>query len=155
MEWLAGNAFRTGRVYADFVVDGRPLSEDARTRGDLISCLGWGARAGQDQTVAELLLETPAPLPGHRIPLYVCPEDGDLHCGAVTARVERHGDEVVWSDFGYETGLDIDPPELDQRGLGHLGPFRFAWRSHAAAIRSGYGADGFNPEGERPHTHWR
>jgi hypothetical protein len=142
-EELGGGAYRTGRVHADFVVDGRSLWTVARQRGDLVSCLGWGTREGQDATVAELLLERSSALLGGRVPLYVCPEDGDAHCGAVTALIERIGSSVVWRDFGYETGLDLDPEVLDQDGLTDLGPFVFAWTDYEEAIRAGYGIDGF------------
>lgn len=145
-ERLGSHAHRTGRVYADFVIDGRPLSDVARARGDLISCLGWGTRSGQDATVAELLLERTSELVDGRVPLYVCPEDGDIHCGAITAVVERNGSAVVWRQFGYETGLDTDPPVLDQEGLDQLGPFEFLWNEYEAAIQAGYGIGGFLEE---------
>jgi hypothetical protein len=149
---LGGGTWQTGRVYADFVVDGKPLSTHAHRCGDLISRLGWGALTAQQDTVAHLLCERAPDFPwgGGRTGLYVCPEDGDLHCGAVTAVVERQGTEVVWRDFGYETGLDIDPPELDTRDLEGLGPYRFAWVEYEAAIRAGFGMDGFNAAGQRP-----
>jgi hypothetical protein len=150
---LSRGATKTGRVYADFLIDGRALSGAAHTRvADLISRLGWGSRAYQDDAVAHLLLSVAPDYPwdGGRTALYVCPEDGDLHCGAITLVIERHDEEIVWRDFGYETGLDIDPPELDQTGLVELGPYRFAWAQYESAIRSGYGLDGFNTAGTKP-----
>lgn len=39
-----------------------------------------------------------------RLSLYVCPECGDLGCGALTCEASRVGDKVVWSNFGFETG---------------------------------------------------
>ena len=149
--YLGSGARQTGRVYADFIIDGAPLSARAQRCGDLISALGWGSRAWQDEAVARLLLEAPPDVPcgGGRTALYVCPEDGDLHCGTVTAVIERSGDHVVWRDFGFERGLDIDPPELDTHHLGDLGPFQFAWDAYQAAIRSGYGLDGFHASGTR------
>ena len=151
---LGSGAFQTGRVYADFVVDGLPLSTRAQQRADLVSSLGWGPRAWQDEVVARLLLEASPDFPwgGGRTALYICPEDGDLHCGAVTAVIERVGDEVVWRDLGFETGLDTDPAELDTRGLDGLGPFRFRWPAYEAAIRSGYGLDGFDAEGSQAES---
>ena len=142
-EDLGGGARRTGRVYADFVVDGAALSRRAQARADLISCLGWGTRAGQDAVVAMLLLERPCEALEGRVPIYVCPECGDIYCGAVTAVIERLGDTVVWRNFGFETGLDIDPPVLDQANLADLGPFEFPWAMYENAIRQGYGLGGF------------
>jgi hypothetical protein len=54
--------------------------------------------------------------------LYVCPECGDLGCGALTAKVGRDGDYIVWSDFAFETGLDVDPPDLNRSHLADVGP---------------------------------
>lgn len=153
-ERLGHGATTTGRVYADFVVDGSPLSQTVRRRADVISCLGWGPTSFQDESLARLLLQLPPDYEwgGGRTALYVCPEDGDLHCGAITAVLERDGDTVVWRDFGYETGLDLDPPELDQLGLDHLGPFRFAWTDYEAALRAGHGLDGFDAKGSHPES---
>lgn len=64
--------------------------------------------------------------------------------------IERDGDDTVWRAFGYETGLDTDPPELDTRHFEALGPFRFPWSIYEAAIRAGYGIDGFDADGRRP-----
>jgi hypothetical protein len=149
---MGAGAWQTGRVYADFVADDMPLSIYAHRRGDLISCLGWGPRPAQDEAIARLLGDAPPDFPwgGGRTALYVCPEDGDLHCGAVTAVIERDGDAVVWRAFGYETGLDTDPPDLDTQHLETLGPFRFSWSEYEAAIRAGYGLDSFDAEGRRP-----
>ena len=147
--------WRTGRVYADFVVNGVALSSLVQRRGDLISRLGWGPRKAQEEAVACLLLESPPDFPwgGGRRALYVCPEDGDLHCGAVTAVVERDGETVIWRDFGYETGLDIDPAELDTRDLSELGPFYFSWPEYESVVRGASGLDGFDPTGTKP-KHW-
>jgi hypothetical protein len=86
---------------------------------------------------------TRLPVAWRRTALYVCPENGDLYCGAITLVIERQGDEIVWQDFGYETGLDTDPPELD-RMLSDLGPYRFVRPQYESVMRSGYGMDGFN-----------
>ncbi|MDQ3674297.1 MAG: hypothetical protein M3365_07980, partial [Gemmatimonadota bacterium] len=72
--------------------------------------------------------------------------------GAVTAVSERDGDDVIWREFGFETGLDVDPQELDTRQLEDLGPFRFPWPAYQAAIQAGYGLDGFNIEGNRAES---
>ena len=145
-ESLSSGTFRTGRVYADFVIDGEPLSTYAHRRGDLISSLGWGVREAQDATVARLLLEAPAPLPGDRVPLYLCPECGDIQCGGVTVCIKREDDIIVWREFAYETGLDIDAPGLDQKHRNTLGPFRFASAKYEPVIGIGYGLGGFDTD---------
>ena len=57
--------------------------------------------------------------------------------------------------LGYETGLDTDPPELDQTGLADLGPYRFAWSEYESVIRSGYGLDGFNSNRTKAESTFR
>jgi hypothetical protein len=136
--------YQTRRVYADFVVDGLVLSDRAHRRRDLISSLGWGPREVQDVVVDQLLLLRGSS--AGRVALYVCPECGDLHCGAVTVAIQREGDAIVWRDFGYETGLDIDPPEPDTEHLMDLGPYRFDPIQYETSIRAGYAIGGFSPE---------
>ena len=143
---LAHGASQTGRIYADFVVDGEPFSARARNIGDLISRLGWGSREVQDAALAALLLEAPADLPDGRRSIYVCPECGDLACGALTAIVERDGDFVVWRDFTLDNGLDSPPPQPHLE----IGPYRFTWSQYENAMKAGYGIDGFDAEGKRP-----
>jgi hypothetical protein len=125
------------------VVDGMPLSAIAkRIAPDNISCLGWSVREVQDRTVSRLLVES-EPAADDRVSLYVCPECGDLGCGALTAKIERDGDYIVWRDFAFETGLDIDPPGLNRSEFADVGPYRFAMSEYEPVIRSGYGIGGF------------
>jgi hypothetical protein len=134
---------KTGRIYADFVVDGTPLSTFAnRLAPEHISCLGWGSKESQDDVLSRLLPGTTA-ASDDRVPLYICPECGDLGCGAVTVKVEREGSNIVWRDFAFETGLDTDPPDLNRSTFADVGPFRFSANDYESAIRSGYGAGGF------------
>ena len=95
-----GGGGKTQRDYFDFVVDDKPLSE--RIGGDLISCLGWFVPEENAKSVRRLLLEEPADFPDNRRSLYVCPECGDLGCGAVSAIIEQVEDKIVWRDFGYQ-----------------------------------------------------
>src|SRR5688572_10905102 len=90
----------TPREYLDFVVDGEPLSK--RIAGDLASCLGWFRPEENAMAIRRLLLEQPADLPNNRRSIYVCPECGDLGCGAVSVVVELAGDLVIWRDFGFQ-----------------------------------------------------
>jgi hypothetical protein len=149
-ESLGGGAYLTGRIYADFIVDGEPLSAYVQRRyRDMISCLGWGPPAAQGTVVAELLLEAPSEHPEGRVSIYVCPECGDFYCGAFTARIERNGAWVVWRDFGYENTYDPDPSEPSPTWEA-LGPFQFEWAEYEATIRAGHGMDGFDARGILP-----
>jgi hypothetical protein len=110
----------TERFSTDFVVDDHRLS--ALVNRDVASCLGWGDRAWQDQVVKKLLLRGEPDFLPNRYALYVCPECGDLGCGALSAVVERDGEFVVWRDFAWANNYE---EMVDRGGFEHLGPFRF------------------------------
>lgn len=67
-----------------------------------------------------------------RLPLYLCPECGDLGCGALTCDAVRVGDKVVWSRFGFENGYDDAMSEF--ASYAEVGPFEFEVRQYTAAI---------------------
>lgn len=68
------------------------------------------------------------PLEPGRLPLYVCPIDGDLACGAVTVAVTHGRNETTWSDFRLEDGHTDDEIGLDLSALGPLTFPRAAYR---------------------------
>jgi hypothetical protein len=129
----------TERWTWDFVVDGRPLSE--AIRADVAGALGWGDPEWESGVAAKLLRRADPDLPPDRVALYVCPECGDLGCGAVTAAVVEEGQEVVWRDFRWERDWEGAPGD----GPVPLGPFRFDRDAYArllqaaTAIRPGAG----------------
>src|SRR5215216_2128667 len=81
--WRSGDVSVTERWSWDFVVDGRSLN--AHISDDVAGVLGWGDAAWEEGVVEKLLGRAPPDLPPDRVALYVCPECGDLGCGAVTA----------------------------------------------------------------------
>ena len=120
-----GGGGRTQRDYLDFVVDGESLSE--KIGGDLVSCLGWCVPNENAEAVRRLLLEEKSSLPDNRLPLYVCPECGELDCGAMTAIVERRNGKIVWRDFAFLNGReDIEYKEK----ITDLGSFAFDPRQY-------------------------
>ena len=114
------HSYETERTSLDFVVDGKRLSE--LVRRDVASCLGWGVPAHQLKVVAKLLLRGEPEISPNRCALYVCPECGDLGCGALTAIVERDGDVIVWRDFGWQNNYE---DKVERDGFSTLGPFHF------------------------------
>ena len=121
----------TAREYLDFVVDGKPLSE--RIAGDLASCLGWLSPEENAKAIARLLLEEQADLPNNRRSLYVCPECGDLGCGAVSVVIESVGEHIVWRDFGLQNNYQ---DEVVSAGYEDVGSFIFNRTQYEAVIRS-------------------
>ena len=123
----------TARDSLDFVVDGEALS--SRVSGDYASCLGWGTADWEASVVEKLLARAEPVAPPNRVALYICPECGDLGCGAVTAAIERDGPTIIWHTFGYENDYD-EAPRYDWHQ--HLGPFRFDAIEYERVLRASY-----------------
>jgi hypothetical protein len=126
----AGGATRTECWTWDFVVDGQPLSVVA---GDMVGALGSADPAWDARVVDKLLRRAPPDLPPDRVALYVCPECGDLGCGAVAASVIREGDVVIWRDFAWERDWE---DALVQGQPIELGPFHFDRGSYGRLLRA-------------------
>ncbi|GAA0627829.1 oxidoreductase [Streptomyces crystallinus] len=132
----AGDVAGTGspqlhRDFMDFVVDGRPLLLQLADL-DAVSPLAADVPpAILGAQVRGLLLETEPPLADGRYVVYACPECEDLACGAVTAVIERSGDDIVWRDFAWQTG---PLPDLALNGYHGIGPFRFRAEEYRAAL---------------------
>lgn len=120
---------QTRRDFLDFIVDDQPLSELV---GDQISCLGWLVPEETAKAIGRLLLNEAADLSNNRRTLYICPECGDIGCGAVSLVIERIGDNIIWRDFGYENNYD---GILHTEGFKEVGPFTFDSTDYAEAIR--------------------
>jgi hypothetical protein len=90
---------------------------------DLIGRLGWGANEIERDAIDILLLKKPPDLPDGRRLLYVCPECGDIGCGALTVKIEKTNEHFVWKGFGYENNYDGRMPLLEE--YKHIGPFFF------------------------------
>ncbi|MFG3002503.1 oxidoreductase [Streptomyces calvus] len=128
---LAGGDVQVHRDFVDFVVDGRPLLfrlSDLDAVSPLASDVPPTLFTAQ---VRGLLLETEAPLPAGRYVLYGCPECEDLACGAVTAVIERDGEDYIWRDFAWQTDVHAD---LELNGYHGMGPFRFRGAEYRAAL---------------------
>lgn len=103
----AGGDGKTARTYSDFYVSGiRLLDLLCWHDADFIAPLGWGPVEVQQLTIAELLCCQKPSQSNGRCQLYICPECADFGCGAVTVRVEREGDFIVWRDFAFENGYE-------------------------------------------------
>ncbi|MFC8491317.1 hypothetical protein ACFUJU_11005 [Streptomyces sp. NPDC057235] len=127
---------------ADLLVNGRPLlhrldeTDGADTVSPLASDLPPVLRAAH----VRLLLGAAGPdahadghrLPGGRYVIHSCPDCEDPGCGAVTAVVERDGDDVVWRDFAWWTGPAVDPA---RDGYPGTGPYRFHGPAYRAVLR--------------------
>jgi hypothetical protein len=115
-----GGDGRTERPYLDFVIDGVALS--SQVSGDFITPFGWLDASEHEASIDRLLGKSPPDMRNGRTALYICPECGDLACGAVTLLVARENGVIVWKNFGFEnTYEDV----LHTAGLENIGPFAF------------------------------
>ena len=130
-----GGGGKTERSFADFEIDGLPLFDLMCSRGhDCITPLGWGNTNLEAAALRRLRVEDERLMSGDREPLYVCPECGDIGCGAVTARIMADKGLVYWADFGWETSWEDGP---STSGYEDIGPFAFEFRSYRAALAQG------------------
>ncbi|MCL8013562.1 oxidoreductase [Streptomyces sp. AS02] len=130
---LANGDFQVHRDFVDFIVDGRPLLfqlSDLDAVSPLASDVPPAIFTAQ---VRSLLLEADAPLPGSRYVIYGCPECADLACGAVTAVIDKEGDDYIWRDFAWQTD---DHADLELNGYHGIGPFRFQGAEYRTALGS-------------------
>ena len=112
--------------YYDFVIDGHSLCQQRAARL-LIGCLGWPS--GHEAAKSRLLGEAPGDFSDGRVSLLLCPECGDLACGAISLRVRREGKWIHWEEFGLQFDYEEDWERVD------LGPFTFEFDPYRAAIR--------------------
>ena len=124
-------ANQTPREYFDFLVSGKSLKTLLNIEtADYITLFGWGTNQEYDRHILNVfrLKEKPQLATG-RAMIYVCPECGDIDCGAITATIKDFGDRIIWSDFGYETDYGGLTENYDQ-----VKPIEFERASYFAAF---------------------
>jgi hypothetical protein len=125
-----GGATCTERTSADFLIDGQSLLdllvENAGGHADFMGCFVTGY-AKECERKSSILLDVP-PGSGKRVLLYVCPECGDVACGAYSVLVRRERESYVWESFAYQTS------ECDLKAIATLGPFVFDAAVYKAAV---------------------
>ncbi len=114
-----GGIGQTEREYIDIVIDGIPFSQ--LVFHDLISPYGWQDEELQLQAI-DRLLGMRIPDLGDRNSFYVCPECGELSCGAVSMIIERTEVYVIWRDFGFQNNYEN---KIWHEGFEDVGPFVF------------------------------
>jgi hypothetical protein len=115
-----GGGGRTERRFLDFVIDGVTLSSQLNT--DYISPFGCLDAGEQEVSIDRLLGKSPPDMAHDRTALYICPECGDLGCGAVTLLVQREDGVIIWKDFGMQYNYE---DVIHTEGFENIGPFTF------------------------------
>lgn len=121
---------KTDRKYIDFIVSGQSLMEIfCLLNYNLIGTFGWSENVEFEiKKIDEFLGNEKPELETGRTCFYVCPECGDIGCGAITAKIEVTDNAVVWKDFGYED--DSDFLVADTYQFENIGPFYFDKRQY-------------------------
>ncbi|BAC69382.1 oxidoreductase [Streptomyces avermitilis] len=130
---LTNGDYQVHRDFVDFIVDGRPLLfqlSDLDAVSPLASDVPPAIFTAQ---VRGLLLEAEAPPADGRYVIYGCPECENIECGAVTAVIEKDGEDFVWRDFAWQTDERAD---LELNGYHGIGPFRFHGTEYRDALSS-------------------
>lgn len=128
---------RRPRLYFDFLVNGRPLWRELGLRDlDLVGRFSPDTPGESRRAAGVFLLEEPPDTGTGRVMMYVCPECGDLACGAVTVIVGRDPEAgtYTWRDFGYENGYDPSLPDLFE--YAGVGPYTFCDTEYRTAMES-------------------
>lgn len=126
----AGGDMQTDRHTTDFIINGVSLfAATGASQSDLCGRFARGDRSGNRRLQAIFMLQAPDEpygLPPGEVAFFVCPECGDLECGAVRGTIARDGPDIVWSDFTNSLSLSA---LHEQRG-----PFHFPQAEYEAAI---------------------
>jgi hypothetical protein len=92
-----GGSNRTEREYLDFVVSGQSLKNILGIENaDYATLIGFGTKREYDKQILNIFrLKEKSHLATGRVMIYVCPECGDIDCGAVTAVILDQGSKIV------------------------------------------------------------
>ena len=135
-------ATKAARVSFDFMVGGKSLLAELVNADDgkyetleaiaegFMGCFVEGCESDNIKKSSQLVASTAPDTEEGRYLLYVCPECGDIGCGAYGARIRLTESEVEWYDFAYENGYESG------RALPSVGPFCFSRTEYAAVIAS-------------------
>lgn len=125
----AGSSNQQRRRFYDYTINSTPL-RSMIDPGDNVGVFGWLPRESEAEFARWLLMREPSKLPSGRVPLYICPECGDLGCQSLSARVIETDDVFVWTELAWEADYDSGPVTkfVDVR------PFSFEKRAYENAI---------------------
>jgi hypothetical protein len=112
-------------------VDGRSLAELlGATQRDLVGRLDRDHANRNAQSLRVLTGSAQPDFGNDRVMLLVCPECGDLGCGAITAALHLEGDTITWSEFRHENNYAASMTTRFK----NVGPFTFIARAYRAAL---------------------
>jgi len=131
-ENLSGTS-QAPRRFLDIYIDGKSLYSWKASEFDFITGVWVGREhiASGELYLHRLMRTAPPDFMDGRNSLYICPECGDLGCGAVSALIRRDNDAIVWEAFGYQNDYD---ETVQFSGFETLGPFRFKIEEYQSTL---------------------
>lgn len=128
----SGGASTAARTSADFQIDGESLLHalvrECGGHDDFMGAFVQGHPESQLEVANQLRVQAAPSSDSGRVLLYICPECGDIGCGAYSAKVDFDQGTYVWSDFAYENGYE------EARIIEGFGPFVFEASQYESAI---------------------
>ncbi|QHE95607.1 hypothetical protein ACKUFS_26620 [Pseudomonas cannabina] len=122
------------RSYADFQIDECSLLEILVTADGGNSDYMSGFVSGyleQSLQFADNLIRCDQPQAEPcRVAIYICPECGDIGCGAYSVQIRSFGSEIIWEEFAYENGYE------EPRIIADVGPFIFSSAPYVRAVKA-------------------
>jgi hypothetical protein len=127
-----GSITITERFSADFLIDGKSLLQALVEAGgghsDFMGCFVKGFPDPSQKAIEKLMLKGDPDTERGRALLYICPECGDIGCGAYSVRIKKTDSSYIWEDFAYENGYE-GPHVIEG-----VGPFGFARDTYETAL---------------------
>ncbi|MNJ39498.1 hypothetical protein D3C77_343730 [compost metagenome] len=124
----------TERYFSDFRIDERSLLEILVTAHGGHSDFMSGFVSGfseQNRVFGASLLQCNQPeVEPNRVLIYICPECGDIGCGAYSVQIHKSRAGIIWEGFAYETGYEEACVILD------VGPFIFSPAPYERTIKA-------------------
>lgn len=122
------------RRFADFQIDERSLLEILVTADGGHSDYMSGFVSGyleQSLRFADNLIRCDQPQAEPcRVVIYICPECGDIGCGAYSVQIRSVSGEIIWEEFAYENGYE------EPRVIVDVGPYIFSSAPYVRAIKA-------------------
>jgi hypothetical protein len=121
------------RLSIDFLVDGESLLQTlVKVDGghaDFMGCFVKGYPEQNAKNAEKLIVHEKPDTNTGRVLLYICPECGDIGCGAYSAHVTKTDGYYMWSEFAYENGYEA------ARLLDGIGPFSFEDNTYEEVVK--------------------
>ena len=121
---------------SDFTIDGKSLLAELVSESgghdDFLGCFARGWDKLNKHSLKQLLLQEPPETASGRSLIYVCPECADIGCGAYGCKINKVGEEYIWSEFAYENGYE------EPESIKSVGPFKFSVTEYESVVNRAF-----------------